>query len=124
MRLTQKQPGALEASIVGPLIDLLAATFPNQDVRLDSAIIPNSFKGIMPGAFLDSNESFIALADGGFDGEVVPIQPLLVKPRNVDVIIAIDAVSELHVFPGGNTQCYVEFKYARQFCQWDLSDRR
>jgi lysophospholipase len=31
--------------------------------------------------------------DGGEDGEVIPLQPLLVKARGVDVIFAIDAVS-------------------------------
>jgi lysophospholipase len=31
--------------------------------------------------------------DGGEDGEVISLQPLLVKARGVDVIFAIDAVS-------------------------------
>jgi lysophospholipase len=33
------------------------------------------------------------MVDGGEDGEVIPLQPLLVKARGIDVIFAIDAVS-------------------------------
>jgi hypothetical protein len=33
------------------------------------------------------------MVDGSEDGQNIPLQPLLVKAREVDVIIAIDAVS-------------------------------
>jgi hypothetical protein len=33
--------------------------------------------------------------DGGMNGEVVPVYPLAVKKRGVDVIIAADAVSRV-----------------------------
>lgn len=72
---------------------MINQTFPQSGIRLDSAIVPNPFTGVAPKTFLDSNETQIALVDGGIDGEVVPIQPLLVKARGVDVLVAIDAVS-------------------------------
>lgn len=34
----------------------------------------------------------LILVDGGEDGETIPIQPLLVKARGVDVIVVVDAV--------------------------------
>ena len=83
----------MEASLIGPVIDAVNQTFPQTGIRLDSAVVPNTFKGIAPNTFLDSNETFLTLDDGGEDGEVVPIQPLLVKARGLDVIVAIDAVS-------------------------------
>lgn len=49
--------------------------------------------GMAPKTFIDSNQTLLAMVDGGEDGEVDPLQPLLVKARGVDVILAIDAVS-------------------------------
>ncbi|KAF8954226.1 acyl transferase/acyl hydrolase/lysophospholipase [Flammula alnicola] len=40
-------------------------------------------------------ESFVALVDGGSNGEVCPLQPLLVRARGVDTIFAIDAPADL-----------------------------
>lgn len=51
--------------------------------------------GVAPQTFLDSGETQLALVDGGIDGQVIPIQPLLVKARSVDVVIAIDAVGPM-----------------------------
>lgn len=39
---------ALEASAIGPLVDLVRSAFPNEGVRLDSAAVPNPFKGVNP----------------------------------------------------------------------------
>ena len=50
--------------------------------------------GVSPDTFIDSDQEFLGLIDGGEDGEVVPLQPLLVKARNVDVIVAIDASAD------------------------------
>jgi hypothetical protein len=41
--------------------------------------------------FIDRTEDNLLLVDGGEDAEEVPFQPLLVKARGVDVIVAIDA---------------------------------
>jgi lysophospholipase len=43
--------------------------------------------------FIDSSQTVLNLLDGGEDGQILPLQPLLVKAREVDVIISIDAVS-------------------------------
>jgi lysophospholipase len=62
------------------------------NIELDGVAIPNPFKGIKPGTFIQSGDNYLTPVDGGEDGEVIPIQPLLVKARGVDVILAIDAV--------------------------------
>ncbi|EKM59981.1 uncharacterized protein PHACADRAFT_250811 [Phanerochaete carnosa HHB-10118-sp] len=85
---------ALAASSIGPLIAAINETFPQSGIRLDSAAIPNPFMGIAPNTFLDSNQSVITFVDGGEDGETIPIQPMLVKARRVDIVIAIDAAAD------------------------------
>ena len=70
------------------------ATFPHQAAQLAAAAVPNPFLGIAPKTFVDSNETLLALVDGGDNGESSPLQPLLVKSRGVDVIFVTDAVSE------------------------------
>ena len=57
-------------------------------------ILPQPFMGINPGIYQDSNSTSLSLVDGGETGEVLPLAPLLVKARNLDVIVAIDASSE------------------------------
>ena len=75
------------------LIAALEAANPGAGTGILSAHIPNAFKGVLPGTFIDSDEDTLALGDGGEDGQQVPFQPLLVKARSVDVIIALDFVS-------------------------------
>lgn len=87
------QDAILDASIIGPVIEVLNQTVPQPGIRLDSAALPNTFQGVSPKTFIDSGETLLTLDDGGEDGEVVPIQPLLVKSREIDVIVTIDAVS-------------------------------
>ncbi|KAG1861740.1 hypothetical protein DFJ58DRAFT_725585 [Suillus subalutaceus] len=43
------------------------------------------------------------MVDGGEDGEVIPLQPLLVKARGVDVIFAIDATDDIVDFADGSS---------------------
>ena len=45
-------------------------------------------------SFIDASETELTLIDGGLDGQVIPLQPLYVKSRNLDVVIAIDAVRD------------------------------
>lgn len=61
-------------------------------VELDVAMLPNPFFGVANSTFAQSNQAFLKMVDGGEDGEVIPLQPLLVKAREVDVILAIDGV--------------------------------
>ncbi|KAJ7636505.1 lysophospholipase [Roridomyces roridus] len=62
--------------------------------RLDTCNFPNAFHGVVPETFADSGETILALCDGGEDGEVSPLQPMLVKDRKIDVIIEIDVNSD------------------------------
>ena len=86
------QAAELATSIVGPIIGFLNASIPQPGVELDVALYPNPFFGVANGTFIDSSETALKLVDGGEDGEVIPVQPLLVKAREVDVIVVIDAV--------------------------------
>lgn len=74
------------------MVTALEATFPLTGFQQVTALYPNPFYGVANGTFLDSNQTYLNLVDGGEDGEVTPFQPLLVKARGVDVIFAIDAV--------------------------------
>lgn len=74
------------------MVAAIGAYFPEPGINLYAAAVPNPFLNVSPHTYLDSKQPVIQLVDGGEDGEVVPIQPLLVRARGVDVIIAIDAV--------------------------------
>lgn len=87
------QAAALDNSTIGPVIEFLNQSVPQPGIELDVTLYPNPFFGVNNGTFSDSGKQFLSLVDGGEDGQVIPIQPLLVKAREVDVIIAIDAVS-------------------------------
>ncbi|KAH9928016.1 lysophospholipase [Epithele typhae] len=79
---------------IGSIIGGLEATFPEPNLRLDTAAVPNPFFGVAPDVYPDTAETILNLVDGGMDGEVTPYQPLLVKARGVDTILAIDAVAD------------------------------
>jgi hypothetical protein len=66
----------------------IAQLIPQKNIRLDSALIPNAFAGRQK--FTEKDEEFLSLADGGIDGANLPMQPLLVKDRGVQAIIALD----------------------------------
>jgi lysophospholipase len=80
------------STLLGAIVPILNQTFPQTGIRLDSAMYPNPFKGVAPDTFLDDNEEYLSLVDGGDDAENIPFMPLLVKARGVDVILAIDVV--------------------------------
>lgn len=77
---------------IGPIIEGLQENFPESGIRLDTSALPNPFVGVSSATFPDTDQAFLSLVDGGLDGEVTPYQPLLVKARKVDTILAIDAV--------------------------------
>ncbi|KAL5479087.1 hypothetical protein ACEPAI_2375 [Sanghuangporus weigelae] len=86
---------ALAASPIGPLFSLLAQALPQPaSTELDLSLYPNAFSGIAPSTFPDSAQAFLGLVDGGEDGEVLPLQPLLAPARGVDTILAIDASAD------------------------------
>jgi hypothetical protein len=68
------------------------ATLPQPGIELDVCRFPNPFRGVAEDTFIDSSQTVLSMVDGGEDGEVIPMQPLLVKARDLDVIFAIDAV--------------------------------
>ncbi|KIJ59975.1 hypothetical protein HYDPIDRAFT_117882 [Hydnomerulius pinastri MD-312] len=79
---------------INPIIEMLNETFPQTGLMLDVALFPNAFYGVTNGTFIDAGEHFIGLTDGGNDGEPIPLQPLMVKAREVDVILAIDGMAD------------------------------
>ncbi|TCD71666.1 Lysophospholipase 1 [Steccherinum ochraceum] len=86
---------ALAASPAGVLIGVIETTFnQSKDVELDATLIPNPFAGVNRGPFPDADSKMLRLVDGGEDGQIMPIQPLLVKARDIDTIIAIDAPAD------------------------------
>ena len=72
------------------LADVLSASDIGSPIY--ASIYPNPFYGFDSTNYTDSAEEYLALVDGGEDGEITPFQPLLVKARGVEVIFAIDAV--------------------------------
>jgi len=81
-------------SQIGPIFEIVNQTFTQSSlVEQDSAVYPNPFFGVNASVYEDSAQHFIALVDAGNNGEAVPNQPLLVKARKVEVIIAVDGVS-------------------------------
>ena len=86
---------SIDDTAIGTFIEALEANYPEPGLRLDSAAVPNPFYGVSSSTFPDSDQTILNLVDGGLDGEVTPYQPLLVKARGVDTILAIDAVSLL-----------------------------
>ena len=91
------QEQALESSLIGPIIDALTKALPQPGIRFDSAQLPNPFVGVSTATFPDSDQTLLTLVDGGEDGETTPFQPLLVKARGLDTLIAIDAVRHIGI---------------------------
>ncbi|KAH7915065.1 lysophospholipase catalytic domain-containing protein [Hygrophoropsis aurantiaca] len=82
----------LVSSYVYPVVTALNATLPQTDIVLDSAVFENSFNSpTMRGQFIDADETIIMMSDGASNGEAVPLQPLLVKARGLDTILAVDS---------------------------------
>lgn len=65
------------------------------DQQIDIGAIPNPFLGINAGNYEDSAETQLRLVDGGESGENDPLTSLVVKARNVDVVIVAAAVRPL-----------------------------
>lgn len=66
---------------------------------------PNPFyrmKNSKTGRSVTRNKK-LYLADGGDDGQNIPLNPFLVRGREVDIIFAVDIGSELDNFPNGTS---------------------
>ncbi|KDQ63931.1 hypothetical protein JAAARDRAFT_201409 [Jaapia argillacea MUCL 33604] len=84
-----------------PWIEIANISYPQPGVTMDVALYPNPFYGLNHGTFVDAEEKYLSLVYGGEDGEAVPVQPLLVKARDVDLIVAVDGSAD-------NTQLWTE----------------
>ncbi|KAF7290982.1 Lysophospholipase [Mycena chlorophos] len=83
---------------------LVNETYPQSpNLRLDTSNYPNPFFGVSPKTFVDADETILSLCDGGEDGEITPYQPMLVKDRNIDVIIGIDANNDGEDYADGTS---------------------
>ncbi|KAJ6625147.1 lysophospholipase [Mycena sp. CBHHK59/15] len=90
------------AAVTANLSALVNATYPQSaNLRLDTSNYPNPFHGVARGTFADAGETILALCDGGEDGQVTPLQPMLVKDRKIDVVIAIDAANDANGYAAG-----------------------
>lgn len=91
-----KQAGSLAGSPIAEIVDILEEYIPESEIDYTVGVVPNSFQGLHQDTFIDTDETYLQLVDGGEDDETVPFQPLLVKARQVDVIFAIDAVRQTY----------------------------
>ncbi|KAF9061929.1 lysophospholipase [Rhodocollybia butyracea] len=89
----QSEPGG--TAEVTDLQDILGAPVDTENPA-DAVVSkwPNPFFGIAPSTFVDSNNTELNLIDGGFNGEGLPLNPLLVKARGVEVIVAVEASAD------------------------------
>jgi len=68
----------------------------------DVANWPNPFFGIKNSTFQDANSRWLELIDGGSNLENVPMGPMLVKARGVDVLVAVDgSADDKNSWPNG-----------------------
>ncbi|EPQ57044.1 FabD/lysophospholipase-like protein [Gloeophyllum trabeum ATCC 11539] len=86
--------------LLDPIIDL---TLLEPNIELDAAVYPNPFYGVNKGTYIDSDETYLNLVDGGFNTESIPLQPLLVQARGVEVILAIDATADVDGYAAGSS---------------------
>ncbi|TFY82193.1 hypothetical protein EWM64_g1817 [Hericium alpestre] len=79
-----------EGSSKGLLYALSQQVSEVRNVSDDVASWPNPFQGINNGTFQDAAYDRLELIDGGSNGENVPIGPMFVRARAMDLIVAID----------------------------------
>ncbi|KZT02314.1 lysophospholipase [Laetiporus sulphureus 93-53] len=83
----------LENAEISDFIEILSEYLPDGG-DIFYGLLPNPFHGLSPNTYIASNQTVLQLVDGGEDGEEIPFTPLLVKAREVDVIVAIDAAAD------------------------------
>jgi lysophospholipase len=57
------------------------------------------FRGLNAGTYSDSGAELLELIDGGSNLENIPLGPLFVKSRELDVILAVDASADQNTWP-------------------------
>ena len=80
---------------LGGLVSLVNDTFGalQPGAELDATSVPNPFRGLHAETYQDTGEVNLALVDGSLDDQNDPLFPLLVKARDVDMIVVLDSVS-------------------------------
>lgn len=71
----------------------------------------NPFYGIPDVENIYTNSKTLYLADGGADGQNLPLEPLLRPERSLDVIIAIDSTSDMSNYPNGSAVFRPTWRY-------------
>ncbi|GAA5828184.1 hypothetical protein JCM11251_002624 [Rhodosporidiobolus azoricus] len=105
------QTGSFSSDVVQQLIQTLLQQI--TDIEQSTAAIPlianypNSFQNWSPNtgvAFESAGNNILQITDGGENGENVPIGPLLVKAREVDIVFAMDASADTdQTWPNGTS---------------------
>ncbi|GAA6020201.1 hypothetical protein JCM10207_004367 [Rhodosporidiobolus poonsookiae] len=90
-------------NLLSDITDIQATT---ESVAL-VANYPNSFSNFSPeggATFESSGNDILQITDGGENGENVPIGPLLVKSREIDIVVAVDASADTeYSWPNGTS---------------------
>lgn len=89
--------GAAFANLITSLLQAVSSLDPSSDSVSLVANYPNSFGNFTPEGgytFESSGNEILQITDGGEDGQNVPLDPLLVKAREIDAIFAIDGSAD------------------------------
>lgn len=95
---------SFSTSSLPPIISQLVQTFivnPTTDIPVDVGRVPNPFMKLPKAPAVVAANTSIYLCDGGFDGQNVPLAPLLQKERGIDVIFANDNSDDANQWPDG-----------------------
>ncbi|GAA6035969.1 hypothetical protein JCM8097_005191 [Rhodosporidiobolus ruineniae] len=97
----------LLTSLVNYLVSEISSIEEIDDSVALVANYPNSWNNFQPEsgvAFESAGNTVLQITDGGENGENVPIGPLLVKAREVDIVVAIDASADsTYSWPNGTS---------------------
>ncbi|GAA5980887.1 hypothetical protein JCM10908_003902 [Rhodotorula pacifica] len=89
--------GAAFSNLITTLLQAVSSLDPTSDSVSLVANFPNSFGNFTPDGgytFESSGNEILQITDGGEDGQNVPLDPLLVKAREIDAIFAIDGSAD------------------------------
>ena len=87
-------------TILKQLLDGILSQFSQDDLDI-ADYKRNPFYGWRNGTNNNAQSDMLTLVDGGEDGENTPFHPLIQPMRQVDVIFAIDAASDVNSWPNG-----------------------
>ena len=66
-----KQASGLADSPIAEIVEILEELIP-ESIDYTVGVVPNSFRGLHKETFIDTNETYLQLVDGGEDDETVP----------------------------------------------------